>query len=167
MARGAHMYAEVIGYAGTADAHHITEPAPGGSGLARAIRRAMKKADLKLEDMDYVNAHGTSTKFNDRDETAALNDVFGEYAPQLPISSTKSMTGHLMGAAGGIEIAFTALALRDGILPPTINYTTPDPDCNLDYVPNEARRKPIKVAMSESMGFGGHNAVVVLRRVEP
>jgi 3-oxoacyl-[acyl-carrier-protein] synthase II len=165
-ARGAHMYAEIIGYAGTADAHHITEPAPKGAGLARAIRRAMKKSDLKLEDMDYVNAHGTSTKFNDRDETAALNDVFGEYAPHLPISSTKSMTGHLMGAAGGIEVAFTALALRDGIIPPTINYTTPDPECNLDYVPNEARRKPIEVAMSESMGFGGHNAVVILRRVE-
>lgn len=165
-ARGAHMYAEVIGYAGTADAHHITEPAPKGAGLARAIRRAMKKADLKLEDMDYVNAHGTSTKFNDRDESAALNDVFGEYAPSLPISSTKSMTGHLMGAAGGIELAFTALALRDGIIPPTINYTTPDPECNLDYVPNEARHKKIEVAMSESMGFGGHNAVVILRRVE-
>lgn len=165
-ARGAHMYAEIIGYAGTADAHHITEPAPKGAGLARAIRRAMKKADLKLEDMDYVNAHGTSTKFNDRDETAAINDVFGEYAPNLPISSTKSMTGHLMGAAGGIELAFTALALRDGIIPPTINYTTPDPECNLDYVPNEARRKRIEVAMSESMGFGGHNAVVILRRVE-
>jgi 3-oxoacyl-[acyl-carrier-protein] synthase II len=165
-ARGAHMYAEVIGYAGTADAHHITEPAPKGAGLARAIRRAMKKADLKLEDMDYVNAHGTSTKFNDRDESAAHNDVFGEYAPSLPISSTKSMTGHLMGAAGGIELAFTALALRDGIIPPTINYTTPDPECNLDYVPNEARHKKIEVAMSESMGFGGHNAVVILRRVE-
>lgn len=165
-ARGAHMYAEVIGYAGTADAHHITEPAPKGAGLARAIRRAMKKADLKLEDMDYVNAHGTSTKFNDRDESAALNDVFGEYAPSLPISSTKSMTGHLMGAAGGIELAFTALALRDGIIPPTINHTTPDPECNLDYVPNEARHKKIEVAMSESMGFGGHNAVVILRRVE-
>lgn len=165
-ARGAHMYAEVIGYAGTADAHHITEPAPKGAGLARAIRRAMKKADVKLEDMDYVNAHGTSTKFNDRDESAALNDVFGEYAPSLPISSTKSMTGHLMGAAGGIELAFTALALRDGIIPPTINYTTPDPECNLDYVPNEARHKKIEVAMSESMGFGGHNAVVILRRVE-
>ncbi|HEU4785573.1 MAG TPA: beta-ketoacyl-ACP synthase II [Ktedonobacterales bacterium] len=165
-ARGAHMYAEVVGYAGTADAHHITDPAPGGSGLARAIRRALTKAGLQPTEVDYINAHGTSTPPNDRNETAAVNSVFGEYAPQLPISSTKSMTGHLMGAAGGVEIAFTALALHDGILPPTINYTTPDPECNLDYVPNEARHKPIKVAISESMGFGGHNAVVVLRRVE-
>lgn len=165
-ARGAHMYAEIIGYAGTADAHHITEPAPKGAGLARAIRRAMAKADLKPGDIDYVNAHGTSTKFNDRDESAALNDVFGEYAPHLPVSSTKSMTGHLMGAAGGVELAFTALALKHGIIPPTINYTTPDPECLLDYVPNEARHKAIEIAMSESMGFGGHNAVVILRRVE-
>jgi 3-oxoacyl-[acyl-carrier-protein] synthase II len=164
-ARGAHIYAEVIGYAGTADAHHITEPAPQGAGLARAIRRALKKADLKPEDIDYVNAHGTSTKFNDRDESAALCTVFGDYAPHLPISSTKSMTGHMMGAAGGVELAITALAIRDGIVPPTINYTTPDPECPLDYVPNEARHKVIRVAMSESMGFGGHNAVVILGQV--
>ncbi len=165
-ARGAQMYAEVIGYAATADAHHITEPAPQGAGLARAIRRAMAKADLRLDAMDYVNAHGTSTKFNDRDETAALNSVFGEYAPRLAISSTKSMTGHMMGAAGGVEIAFTALALRHGVIPPTINYTTPDPECNLDYVPNEAREARVQVALSNSMGFGGHNAVVILRRAE-
>ena len=164
--RGAHMYAEVIGYAGTADAHHITDPAPGGAGLARAIRRALKKADLQPEEVDYINAHGTSTLPNDRNESAAVNTVFGAYAPHLPMSSTKSMTGHLMGAAGGIELAFTALALEHGIIPPTINYKTPDPDCTLDYVPNEARHKPINVALSESMGFGGHNAVVILRRVE-
>jgi 3-oxoacyl-(acyl-carrier-protein) synthase len=165
-ARGAHMYAEVIGYAATADAHHITDPAPGGAGLARAIRRTLAKANIKPEEVDYINAHGTSTAPNDRNETAAVHAVFGEYAPHVPISSTKSMTGHLMGAAGGIELAFTALALQHGILPPTINYRTPDPECDLDYVPNEARHTPIKVALSESMGFGGHNAVVALRRIE-
>ena len=166
-ARGAHMYAEVVGYAATADAHHITDPAPGGAGLARAIRRALAKAGIAPNEVDYINAHGTSTPPNDRNETAAVHAVFGEYAPHLPISSTKSMTGHLMGAAGGIELAFTALALEHGIIPPTINYRTPDPACDLDYVPNEARHQAIKVALSESMGFGGHNAVVVLRRVEP
>jgi len=165
-ARGAHMYAEVIGYAATADAHHITDPAPGGEGLARAIRRTLAKAKIAPEEVDYINAHGTSTPPNDRNETAAVHAVFGEYARHVPISSTKSMTGHLMGAAGGIELAFTALALEHGILPPTINYRTPDPECDLDYVPNEARHAPIKVALSESMGFGGHNAVVALRRVE-
>lgn len=165
-ARGAHMYAEVVGYAATADAHHITDPAPGGEGLARAIRRTLAKAKIAPEEVDYINAHGTSTPPNDRNETAAVHAVFGDYAPHVPISSTKSMTGHLMGAAGGIELAFTALALEHGILPPTINYRTPDPDCDLDYVPNEARHTPIKVALSESMGFGGHNAVVALRRIE-
>ena len=165
-ARGAHMYAEVVGYAATADAHHITDPAPGGEGLARAIRRTLAKAKIAPEEVDYINAHGTSTAPNDRNETAAVHAVFGEYARNVPISSTKSMTGHLMGAAGGIELAFTALALEHGILPPTINYRTPDPDCDLDYVPNEARHTPIKVALSESMGFGGHNAVVALRRIE-
>lgn len=166
-ARGAHMYAEVVGYAATADAHHITDPAPGGAGLARAIRRALAKAGIAPNEVDYINAHGTSTPPNDRNETAAVHAVFGEYAPHLPISSTKSMTGHLMGAAGGIELAFTALALEHSILPPTINYRTPDPACDLDYVPNEARHQAITVALSESMGFGGHNAVVVLRRIEP
>ncbi|HEU5349037.1 MAG TPA: beta-ketoacyl-ACP synthase II [Ktedonobacterales bacterium] len=166
-ARGAHMYAEVVSYAGTADAHHITDPAPKGAGLARAISRALKKAGIQPNEVDYINAHGTSTPPNDRNETAAVHTVFGEYAPHVPISSTKSMTGHLMGAAGGIELAFTALALEHGIIPPTINYHTPDPECDLDYVPNEARRKALNVAISESMGFGGHNAVVVLRRVEP
>ena len=164
-ARGAHMYAEVIGYAATADAHHITDPAPQGAGLARAICRALTKAGVEPSEVGYINAHGTSTPPNDRNETAAVHTVFGEYASQVPISSTKSMTGHLMGAAGGVELAFTALALEHGILPPTINYMTPDPECDLDYVPNEARHKAIDIALSESMGFGGHNAVVVLRRV--
>jgi 3-oxoacyl-[acyl-carrier-protein] synthase II len=162
--RGAHVYAEVLGYAATSDAHHITEPAPGGAGLARALRRALKKAGVEPQQVGYINAHGTSTKFNDRDETAAIKSVFGEHAKDVPVSSTKSMTGHLMGAAGGVEIGVTALALRDGVLPPTINYQTPDPECDLDYVPNEARRRDIPVALSNSMGFGGHNAVVVLGR---
>jgi len=165
-ARGAHVYAEVIGYAATADAHHITEPAPGGEGLARALRRALKKAELAPERVDYINAHGTSTLFNDRDETAAIKAVFGAHASALAVSSTKSMTGHLMGAAGGLEIAATALALRDGVLPPTINYEHPDPACDLDYVPNIARQADIRVALSNSMGFGGHNAVVILSKPE-
>jgi 3-oxoacyl-[acyl-carrier-protein] synthase II len=164
--RGAHVYAEILGYASTSDAHHITEPAPGGAGLARALRRALMKANVKPEEVDYINAHGTSTMFNDRDETAAIKSVFGPHAYKLAISSTKSMTGHLMGAAGGVEIAVTALALRDGILPPTINYEHPDPDCDLDYVPNKARRADIKIALSNSMGFGGHNAVVVLGKAD-
>ncbi|HLY32267.1 MAG TPA: beta-ketoacyl-ACP synthase II [Ktedonobacterales bacterium] len=165
-ARGAHIYAELIGYATTSDAHHITDPAPGGAGLARAIRRAIVKAGITPEQVQYVNAHGTSTPPNDRNETAALKTVFGDHAYKLAISSTKSMTGHMVGAAGGVEAIFTALALRDGILPPTTNYEYPDPDCDLDYIPNQARHAPIQVAISNSMGFGGHNAVLVLRRFE-
>jgi 3-oxoacyl-[acyl-carrier-protein] synthase II len=165
-ARGAKVYAEVVGYAATADAHHITEPAPQGAGLARALRKALKKADLPPEAVGYINAHGTSTRFNDRDETAAIKAVFGEHAHRLAISSTKSMTGHMVGAAGGVETAVAALALRDGMLPPTINYTVPDPECDLDYVPNQARKADITVAISNSMGFGGHNAVLVLKRYE-
>jgi 3-oxoacyl-[acyl-carrier-protein] synthase II len=161
-ARGARIYAEVLGYAATSDAHHITEPAPGGAGLARALRRALKKADLRPEQVEYINAHGTSTRYNDRDETAAIKSTFGDHAYKLAVSSTKSMTGHLMGAAGGVEIGITALALRDGLLPPTINYEHPDPECDLDYIPNTARRQDITVALSNSMGFGGHNAVVIL-----
>ncbi|MEO7001943.1 MAG: beta-ketoacyl-ACP synthase II [Ktedonobacterales bacterium] len=163
-ARKAPIYAEIVGYAATADAHHITDPAPGGAGLARAIRRALKKADLAPEVVEYINAHGTSTQPNDRNETAAIKSVFGEHAYKLAVSSTKSMTGHMVGAAGGAEAIFTALALRDGVLPPTINYTTPDPDCDLDYVPNEMRQADIHVAVSNSMGFGGHNAVLVLKK---
>jgi len=163
-ARGAKIYAEVIGYSATSDAHHVTEPAPGGAGLARALRRALKKAELAPEDVDYINAHGTSTKFNDRDETAAIKSVFGEHAHRLAISSTKSMTGHMLGAAGGLEIGLAALALQHSALPPTINYQHPDPDCDLDYIPNEARYRNISVAISNSMGFGGHNAVVILKR---
>ncbi len=165
-ARGATVYAEVVGYAATADAHHITEPAPQGAGLARALRKALKKANLPPEAVDYINAHGTSTRFNDRDETAAIKSVFGAHAHTLAVSSTKSMTGHMVGAAGGVETAITALALRHGMLPPTINYEVPDPECDLDYVANEARAAEITVAVSNSMGFGGHNAVLVLRRYE-
>jgi 3-oxoacyl-[acyl-carrier-protein] synthase II len=164
-ARGAHIYAEVAGYAATADAHHITDPAPGGAGLARAITRALKKAEIAPEQVEYINAHGTSTPPNDREETAAVKAAFGEHARKLAISSTKSMTGHMVGAAGGVEAGITALALDRGILPPTINYEHPDPVCDLDYVPNEAREQPIQVALSNSMGFGGHNATLVLRRV--
>ncbi|HEX9067754.1 MAG TPA: hypothetical protein VF807_03215 [Ktedonobacterales bacterium] len=165
-ARGAKIYAEIIGYGATADAHHITEPAPGGAGLVRAIRRALKKAGIAPEQVDYINAHGTSTKFNDRDETKAIKTVFGDHAYKVAISSTKSMTGHMVGAAGGVEASISALALREGIIPPTINYHTPDPECDLDYVPNTARKAPLTIALSNSMGFGGHNATLVLKRYE-
>lgn len=165
-ARGAHIYAEILGYAGTSDAHHITEPAPAGAGLARALKRALKKADIAPEEVDYINAHGTSTRFNDTNETAAIKSVFGDHAYQLAVSSTKSMTGHMMGAAGGVEAIITSLALRDGILPPTINYEEPDPECDLDYIPNTARKADIRIAASNSMGFGGHNAVLILSKYE-
>ena len=162
--RGARIYAELAGYASTADAHHIVEPAPGGAGLARAIRKALKKASLNADDVQYINAHGTSTPYNDREETAAVKTVFGDHAHQLAISSTKSMTGHCLGAAGGIEAAIAALAIHHGVLPPTINYEHPDPECDLDYVPNTARETPLRVALSNSMGFGGHNAVLALTK---
>ena len=165
-ARGATVYGEVVGYAATSDAYHITEPAPGGSGLVSAQRRALKKAGLAPEQIGYINAHGTSTYFNDRAETSAIKAVFGEHAQRLAISSTKSMTGHLVGAAGSVEAIFTALALREGILPPTINYETPDPECDLDYIPNQPREARVEYALSNSMGFGGHNAVLALKRVE-
>lgn len=165
-ARGATPLAEIVGYASTSDAHHITEPAPGGAGLARAIRRTLKKADLAPEQIGYINAHGTSTLYNDREETAAIKSVFGDHAYKLAISSTKSMTGHMIGAAGGVEAIFTALALHEGILPPTINYETPDPECDLDYVPNQARAANVEYAISNSMGFGGHNAVLALKRAD-
>ncbi|HEY7348693.1 MAG TPA: beta-ketoacyl-ACP synthase II [Ktedonobacterales bacterium] len=165
-ARGAPIIAEVIGYAATADGFHITEPAPGGEGLVRAMQRAIQKAGIRPEEVEYINAHGTSTPFNDRTETTSIKTTFGDHARKLAISSTKSMTGHTLGAAGGIEAIFSALALQHGILPPTINLHHPDPDCDLDYVPNEARHQPIQVAMSNSMGFGGHNACLILRKYE-
>jgi 3-oxoacyl-[acyl-carrier-protein] synthase II len=162
--RGARIYAELAGYATTADAHHITEPAPEGEGLARAIRRALAKAEVAPESVQYINAHGTSTVYNDRNETMAIKSIFGEHAKKLAISSTKSMIGHTLGAAGAIEAATTALTLHEGVITPTINYEHPDPECDLDYVPNQAREAQVDTAISNSMGFGGHNAVLVLRR---
>ena len=165
-ARGAKILAEMVGYGSTADAHHVTEPAPGGEGLVRAMRRALQKADLRPEQIDYINAHGTSTPFNDRTETQAIKTYFGEHAYRLAVSSTKSMTGHMLGAAGAAEAVICVLAIQTGILPPTINLRHPDPECDLDYVPNEARREPIDVAMSNSMGFGGHNTCLIFKRYE-
>jgi 3-oxoacyl-[acyl-carrier-protein] synthase II len=163
-ARGAHIYAEVLGYGLSADAHHPT--ASSSEGPARAMLLALADAKLGPEAVDYVNAHGTSTQLNDQHETQAIKAVFGDHARRLAVSSIKSMTGHLVGAAGGVEAIATVLALHHGILPPTINYTTPDPACDLDYVPNQARRVPIRVAMSNSFAFGGTNAILVLGRPE-
>ncbi|MCM3241420.1 MULTISPECIES: beta-ketoacyl-ACP synthase II [Cytobacillus] len=166
LARGAKIYAEIVGYGATGDAYHITAPAPGGEGGARAMKMAIEDGSLKPEDIDYINAHGTSTDYNDKFETLAIKEVFGEHAYKLAVSSTKSMTGHLLGAAGGIEAIFTVLAMKEGILPPTINLENPDPECDLDYVPNKAREKEITAAMSNSLGFGGHNATIVFKRYE-
>ncbi len=164
LARGANIVAEVAGYGSTADAFHLTHPPEGGEGAARAMRKALGSSGLAPGDIQYVNAHGTSTQLNDAAETLALKAVFGEYAYQLAISSTKSMTGHLLGAAGAIEAVASLQAIRDGIVPPTVNYEHPDPDCDLDYTPNEARRMAIDAAISNSFGFGGHNASLVFRR---
>jgi 3-oxoacyl-[acyl-carrier-protein] synthase II len=165
-ARGAQIRAELVGYAATDDASHITLPAPGGRGAVGSMRGAVEDAGMSLDEVDYINAHGTSTPPNDRSETAAIKTLFGERAYQIPVSSTKSMTGHLMGAGGGIEAIACIRALEEGILPPTMNYEHPDPECDLDYVPNEARRVEIRTAMSNSFGFGGHNATLVFRRWE-
>lgn len=164
--RGAKIYAEVVGYGSTGDAHHITAPAPGGEGAARAMDQAITDAGVEKTSIGYINAHGTSTPYNDLFETMAVKSVFGEHAYKLGMSSTKSMTGHLLGAAGGIEAIFTALALKEGIMPPTINYGTPDEECDLDYVPNEARKADFTYAMSNSLGFGGHNASLVFKKYE-
>ena len=164
--RGAKIYAEVVGYAANGDAHHMTAPAPEGEGAARCMRLALKDAGLAPTDVDYINAHGTSTEYNDANETMAIKRVFGEQAAKLAVSSTKSMTGHLLGAAGAVEGVFSALTLHHGLIPPTINYDNPDPQCDLDYVPNEARKADLKVVLSNSFGFGGTNACVIMRRVE-
>jgi len=164
--RGAPIIAEVIGYGMSADAFHLTQPDPDGDGAKRAMLAAIRDAGIRPEEVDYINAHGTSTELNDKVETQAIKAAFGEHAYKLAISSTKSMTGHMLGAAGAVEAIATALALRDQILPPTINYETPDPACDLDYVPNEARRVPVRVALSNSFGFGGHNATIALKRYE-
>ena len=159
--RGARIYGELVGYGATADAYHITSPSPEGEGNARAMRMALDEAGMKPVEIDYINAHGTSTQPNDREETSAIKQVFGEHAYKLMVSSTKSMSGHLLGAAGAFEAIACLLALREGCIPPTINYTTPDPQLDLDYVPNDARAKSIRTALSNSMGFGGHNASLI------
>jgi len=166
IARGAKIYAEIVGYGSTGDAYHITSPAPGGEGGARAMKMAINDAGLKPEDVSYINAHGTSTAYNDKFETMAIKEVFGDYAYKLPISSTKSMTGHLLGAAGGVEAIFSILAIKDSIVPPTINYETPDADCDLDYVVNNHRKQEVNVAMSNSLGFGGHNATIIFKKYQ-
>jgi 3-oxoacyl-[acyl-carrier-protein] synthase II len=162
--RGAHIYAELSGYGATDDAYHITAPNPEGTSAIKAMQRALADADLKPEDIQYVNAHGTSTELNDKTETKALHRVFGAHAKKLAISSTKSMTGHLLGAAGVVELIATILCMKHKLAHPTINYETPDPECDLDYVPNKARPMEISCALSNSLGFGGHNAVLVVKR---
>ena len=162
--RGAKIYAEVIGYGSTADAFRITDTHPEGRGAIDAMQLALNDAEVGIEEVDYINAHGTSTVVNDKIETLAIKKVFGDRAYRLPISSIKSMLGHLIAAAGAVELAVCALAMRDNVVPPTINYTTPDPDCDLDYVPNEAREAPVKVALSNSFGFGGQNVALVARK---
>lgn len=162
--RGAHIYAEIAGYGSTGDAHHITAPAPGGEGAARAMKQAIDDAGIALSDVDYINAHGTSTDLNDKFETMAIKEVYGDHAYKVAISSTKSMTGHLLGAAGGIESVLAIKSITDGVIPPTTNYETPDEECDLDYVPNEARKQDVNVVMSNSLGFGGHNVALIFKK---
>ncbi|MEJ5241749.1 MAG: beta-ketoacyl-ACP synthase II [Anaerolineales bacterium] len=163
-ARGAEILAELAGYAATADAYHVTAPDDQGRGGAAAIRKALEVAGVALDEVGYINAHGTATPLNDVAETRAIKAAFGELAYSIPVSSTKSMTGHMMGATGALEAIFCVQAVREGVLPPTIHYETPDPECDLDYIPNQAREKKIDVAISNAFGFGGHNAVLVIRR---
>ncbi len=162
--RGASIYCEMAGYGTTADAYHVTAPAPQGEGAARAMEMALRDANIAPEEIDYINAHGTSTPMNDKFETLAIKTVFNHHASKLAVSSTKSMTGHLLGAAGGVEIIACALAIKESTLPPTINYETPDPECDLDYVPNRARRQEVRAAISNSLGFGGHNVALLVRK---
>ena len=163
--RSATIHAEIIGYGTTCDAHHITSPTPGGLGGAEAIRLAIQDGKLNPSEIDYINAHGTSTPANDSNETSAIKNVLGDRAKQIPVSSTKSMTGHLLGGSGGIEAVACVLSIKNGIIPPTINYSNPDPDCDLDYVPNKARETKIRVALSNSFGFGGHNVCLAFRKM--
>jgi 3-oxoacyl-[acyl-carrier-protein] synthase II len=162
--RDARIYAELIGYGMTGDANHMTAPDPEGDGAARAMTAGLRDARVPASSVDYINAHGTSTQYNDKFETLAIKRVFGEHARKLAVSSTKSMTGHLLGAAGGIEAIATAFAIHHGAIPPTINYETPDPDCDLDYVPNQARKQDVEIALSNAFGFGGTNATLVFRK---
>jgi beta-ketoacyl-acyl-carrier-protein synthase II len=164
--RGASILGEVVGYGQTTDAYHITAPAEGGTGAARAIGKALADAGLPPEAVDYISAHGTATPLNDASETAAIKRALGEQAYKVAVSSTKSMTGHIMGATGAIESVFCTLAIRDQVVPPTINYETPDPACDLDYVPNEARPRNVRVCLNHAFGFGGHNAVLVFKKFE-
>ncbi|HJV64175.1 MAG TPA: beta-ketoacyl-ACP synthase II [Geomonas sp.] len=164
-ARGAKIYGEIVGYGLSGDAYHLTSPAPGGEGAARCMKMALATAGINPEQVDYINAHGTSTPFGDVGETQAIKSVFGDHAYKLMVSSTKSMTGHLLGAAGGIESVFSLMAMTNSVVPPTINYEEPDPDCDLDYVPNTARDAKIEYAMSNSFGFGGTNASLLFKRV--
>jgi 3-oxoacyl-[acyl-carrier-protein] synthase II len=164
--RGANILAELSGYGTTDDAHHISAPAENGAGAAISMKLALEDAAMDVMDIGYINAHGTSTPLNDKSETAAIKTVFGEQAYQIPVSSTKSMTGHLLGASGAVEAAFGIMAIREGVLPPTINYRTPDPECDLDYVPNEPRKASPKNVMSNSFGFGGHNATLVISQFD-
>jgi len=161
--RGAKVYCEVCGYGMSADAYHMTAPDPEGDGAVRSMNLSLKDAGVKPEEIDYINAHGTSTQYNDRVETLAIKKVFGEYAKKLDISSTKSVTGHMLGAAGGAEMIACAMAIKDKIIPPTINYETPDSECDLSYTPNKAKKKDLKIVMSNSLGFGGHNATLLVR----
>lgn len=162
--RGAHILAEIVGFGMTCDAYHITAPDPDGQGAASAMTVAMKDAAMKPEEIDYINAHGTSTKLNDKIETLSMKKAFGQHSKKLMVSSTKSMTGHLLGAAGGVEFVVCCLAIKDGVVPPTINYEHPDPDCDLDYVPNTARQATVNACMSNSLGFGGHNASLIVKK---
>ncbi|MCI8398153.1 MAG: beta-ketoacyl-ACP synthase II [Oscillibacter sp.] len=166
LARNAKIYAEITGYGVTCDAYHMTAPRPDGSGGAEAMAQALRDGNAKPEDVGYINAHGTSTHLNDAGETAAIKTVFGDHAKTLAVSSTKSMTGHMLGAAGAVEAIFTALALRDGFLPATINYQVPDPECDLDVVPNQGRAEDVRYALSNSLGFGGHNGSILFRKWE-
>jgi 3-oxoacyl-[acyl-carrier-protein] synthase II len=167
--RGATIYAELAGYSATCDAHHITAPHPEGEGMAACLEKAMRSAGVAPEEVQYINAHGTSTPLNDKFETMAYKRVFGAHASKLKISSTKGATGHLLGAAGGVEAAIVCKVIQTGIMPPTLNYDTPDPDCDLDYVPNVkyVSEVPVEVAITDNLGFGGHNAALVFKRYHP
>jgi 3-oxoacyl-[acyl-carrier-protein] synthase II len=164
MQRGARIYAELAGYGLSSDAHHYTRPDPQGDGAARAMGLALSDAGMAPEEIEYINAHGTSTIFNDRIETRAIKRTFGPHARRLAVSSSKSMLGHMLGAAGAVEAAITALSLFEGVIPPTINYESGDPECDLDYVPNQARHQTIRSALSNSLGFGGHSAALIIKK---